>query len=70
MYFLIYFVQSPNNDDKNAQISEWALGKPFLQKYQFSFDVENKNIFFYENIKESLEKNINLKKKMPYTLSN
>ena len=62
MYFLIYFVQSPNNDDKNAQISEWILGKPFLQKYQFSFDVENKNILFYDNIKESFEKNINLKK--------
>ena len=39
MYFLIYFVQSSNNDDKYAQISEWILGKPFLQKYQFSFDV-------------------------------
>jgi hypothetical protein len=61
MYFLIYFVQSSNNDEKYAQISEWILGKPFLKKYQFSFDVENNKIFFYENIKEFSDKNINLK---------
>lgn len=61
MYFLIYFEQSPKNDDKYSQASEWILGKPFLQKYQFSFDVENKNIFFYDNIKEQSEKNGHLK---------
>ena len=61
IYFLIYFVQSSNNDDKYSQASEWILGKPFLQKYQFSFDEENKNIFFYANIKEQSEKNVHLK---------
>lgn len=59
LYFLIYFEQSSNNDDKYAQISEWILGKPFLQKYQFSFDVEKKNIFFYESKEESINFKIN-----------
>jgi len=36
-------------DDKFAQISEWVLGKPFFNKYQFSFDVERKKINFYLN---------------------
>ena len=66
LYFLIYFVQTSNTDDKYAQISEWILGKPFLQKYQFSFDVENKSIFFYDKLKGNSE-NLNLKmNKAPY----
>ena len=43
LYFLICF-------DKNNKNNEWVLGKPFMKKYQFSFNVENNEISFYENL--------------------
>ena len=36
--------------DKNNKNHEWILGKPFMKKYQFSFDVENNKISYYENL--------------------
>ena len=51
LYFLICFETQPNNDDKYEQASEWILGRPFLYKYQFSFDIEQKKISFYDNLK-------------------
>ena len=49
LYFLICYDRTIYGDDKFAQISEWVLGKPFLKKYQFSFDVEKNKINFYIN---------------------
>ena len=49
LYFLICYDNIIFGDDKFAQISEWVLGKPFFNKYQFSFDVEGKKINFYLN---------------------
>ena len=43
LYFLICF-------DKNNKNNEWVLGKPFMKKYQFSFNVEKNEISFYENL--------------------
>ena len=37
--------------DKFTKISEWIFGKPFLDKYQFSFDVEANKFSFYKNKK-------------------
>lgn len=51
LYFLIYFETEFNEENKFARISEWILGRPFLSKYQFSFDVEENKISFYEDIK-------------------
>ena len=36
---------------------KWGLGKPFVKKYQFTFDHESKNIFYYEKIKNEPEPN-------------
>ena len=49
LYFLVVYDSTIFGSDKFAQISEWVLGKPFLDKYQFSFDVEKKQVSFYEN---------------------
>ena len=46
---MICYDRTIYGDDKFAQISEWVLGKPFLKKYQFSFDVEKNKINFYIN---------------------
>ena len=43
LFFLVCF-------DKNNKNHEWILGKPFMKKYQFSFDVENNKISYYENL--------------------
>jgi hypothetical protein len=51
LYFLICFDTSMFGEDKFSEISEWIFGKPFLNKYQFSFDVEKRIINFYENLK-------------------
>ena len=51
LFFLICFDTGMFGDDKFTEIAEWILGKPFLSKYQFSFDVERRRIFFYENLK-------------------
>ena len=50
LYFLIGFDTGLFGDNKFSEISEWILGKPFLNKYQFSFDVEKKEISLYENL--------------------
>ena len=49
LFFLICYDSTLFGGDKFAQISEWVLGKPFFKKYQFSFDVEKKDIIFYVN---------------------
>ena len=49
LYFLICYDSKIFRDDKFAQISKWVLGKPFFNKYQFSFDVEANKINFYLN---------------------
>ena len=49
-YFLVAF-QSESSNQK------WGLGKPFVKKYQFTFDHESKNIFYYEKIKNEPEPN-------------
>ena len=56
---------SEEGDDKFAEISEWILGKPFLKKYQFSFNVGKRRIEFYEKISvsdknEKIQKSIQL----------
>ena len=58
LYFLVIYDNTNFGSDKFAQISEWVLGKPFLDKYHFSFDVEKKQISFYENINGYQKKNI------------
>ena len=67
LYFLICFDMgaSEEGDDKFAEISEWILGKPFLKKYQFSFNVGKRRIEFYEKISvsdknEKIQKSIQL----------
>ena len=35
----------------------WVMGKPFLKKYQFSFNPDNKQIYFYSNKEEEKEEN-------------
>ena len=44
-FFLIYFDHYPTDN--------WILGKTFLKKYQFTFDMEGKTIGFYTNINEN-----------------
>ena len=40
-YFLVLFQQESYSE-------KWSLGKPFIKKYQFTFDHESRNIFYYE----------------------
>ena len=49
LFFMIGYDNSVYLQDKFSQISEWVLGKPFCDKYQFSFDVEKNKISFYVN---------------------
>ena len=44
--FLIFF---DTHEDKNL----WKLGKPFLKKYLFTFDLDKKNIGYYSDKKDS-----------------
>ena len=67
LFFLICFDMgiSREGDDKFPEISEWILGKPFLKKYQFSFNVGKRRIEFYEKISvsdknEKIQKSIQL----------
>ena len=50
IYFLIYFDNKLFGEDMFSEISEWILGRPFLNKFQFVFDVENNLISFYESL--------------------
>ena len=49
--FLIFF---DTHEDKNL----WKLGKPFLKKYLFTFDLDKKNIGYYSDKKDSNLTNI------------
>ena len=49
IYFLIYFDNGLFGEDMFSEISEWILGRPFLNKFQFVFNVESNLISFYEN---------------------
>ena len=51
LFFLICYDTTIFRADKFAQIAEWILGKPFFKKYQFSFDVEKKDVNYYINKK-------------------
>ena len=42
VYFLLFFDKSDSMDNKKI-----IMGKPFLKKYQFSFEPNNKLIYFY-----------------------
>ena len=49
-YFLVVFDQ--------MIISTWKIGKPFLKKYQMTFDIDSKRVIFYDSsIKPSGKKN-------------
>ena len=41
--------------DNNQNEGHWVFGLPFLKKYQFSFDIDNKLIYFY-NKEKNFEK--------------
>ena len=47
-YFLVVFRGTSNEQ-------RWVLGKPFIKKYNFAFDHDNKVILFYENKNEPNE---------------
>ena len=51
IYFLIFFDNSINNNNNKL-----IMGKPFTQKYQFTFDPDKKMIFFFNN--KIINKNI------------
>ena len=56
LYFLIIFsIYSPYG-------SKWKLGKPFLKKFNFGFNTDNKKIYYFykeeENKEQQKEKNI------------
>lgn len=55
VYCLMYF-ESPDSLEKNG----WNLGKPFLKKYQFTYNPSSKIIGFYINTGEK-EKSVSLK---------
>ena len=44
-FFLIYFDHYPTDN--------WILGKPFLKKYQLTFDIDGRTIGFYTNINKN-----------------
>ena len=48
IYFLIWF--------SSEIVTGWEIGFPFLKKYLFIYNNDNKNVFFYNKIKE-VEKN-------------
>ena len=50
LYFLVCYDKGIFGDDAFTKISEWVLGRPFFKKYQLSFDVEKKQVLFYENL--------------------
>ena len=52
-YFLIVFKKKISYEEK------WVLGKPFIRKYNFVFDHDNKIILFYDNkVKEKENENL------------
>ena len=63
LFFLICYDGTLYGQDKFSQISEWVLGKPFFNKYQFSFDVEKNKVTFYENKEGYSHQKMEIKKK-------
>lgn len=57
LFFLICYDSNIWGTDKFTKISEWVFGKPFFDKYQFSFEVETNNFIFYVNKKGYKPKN-------------
>ena len=60
VYFLVIFYDFPE-DAQNylwAYISRWELGTPFMKKYFFTYDYDNKYIGFYNN-KKIIQNNYN-----------
>lgn len=52
LYFLIVF------DQHLSHGNNWELGKPFIKKYNFSYDISNKLIYYYDkNAKEKEKEN-------------
>ena len=51
IYFLIYFQETNSN--------LWKLGKLFLKKYHFIFNIDSSGIYFYSNYDELLFKKKN-----------
>ena len=51
LYFLVIFYDYPHEMQTyfDEYISRWDLGIPFLKKYFFTFDYDNKYIGFYNN---------------------
>ena len=43
-----------NDDSENEE--KWVLGLPFWKKYQFSFDIDNKLLYFYNKDGKFLDK--------------
>ena len=48
LYFLIWFSSSKK--------TAWEIGFPFLKKYLFNYNYDNKLVSFYNKIDESLDK--------------
>jgi len=46
-YIFNIMIVNVYHGDNNDDYGEWILGLPFLKKYQFSFDTDNKLIYFY-----------------------
>ena len=55
IFFLIVFYDYPEEIQSyfNEYISKWDFGTPFLKKYFFTFDYDNKYIGFYNNKTET-----------------
>lgn len=54
LYFLVIY------DNNFYKTKTWQLGKPFIKKYNFVYDIENKLIFFYDNEQTNNKKGSNL----------
>ena len=45
--FNIIITNTYGSEDNEDEEQKWVLGLPFWKKYQFSFDIDNKLIYFY-----------------------
>ena len=53
--FNIIITNNYENDDSENE-EKWVLGLPFWKKYQFSFDIDNKLLYFYNKDGKFLDK--------------
>ena len=53
--YYIFSVIITNTDDEIEE-EKWVLGLPFWRKYQFSFDIDNKLIYFYNKNGKFIDK--------------